>query len=164
MPPTHEFAEEYTRAERLRKTLLILPAGVAVLLGAQFWFFPLVKAFAATAACREIAGVPGIALLFYGLFVGLPLLGALVLGLIFGVPGYKILRSGQFPAAGTKVFRPTRIRRGAGATLIGAAHLLLVLCALAIVAWGWFNAGVLVAGVQARPVDCAAILAASPIR
>ncbi|NHZ93197.1 hypothetical protein F2P45_29915 [Massilia sp. CCM 8733] len=157
MPHTSEFAEQYTRAERLRLGLLILPAGLALLVATKLWFFPALAAFAASAECREIGGVNGITLLMYGLFVGLPLLLALVLGATVGVAGYKSLRSGQFPPAGTKVLRPTRIRRGRRATLTGAACLLLALAPLALAAWGWFQAGA-----QTDAAACVAIRAASP--
>lgn len=150
-----EFAEQYTRAERVRLALLILPAGAAFLLAARFWFFPWLTAFAATAGCREIGGVPGVTLLFYGSFVGLPLLVALVFGAVLGRPGYQTLRGGQYPAAGTRVFRPTRIRRGMAARLIGAAHLLLALAPLVLAAWGWSQAGAMVAAAQLKPADCA---------
>ena len=157
MQHTSEFAEQYTRAERLRLTLLILPAALALLVAAKLWILPSLAAFAASAGCREIGGVNGIALLMYGVFVGLPLLVALVLGATVGVAGYKSLRSGQFPPAGTKVLRPTRIRRGRRATLTGAACLLLALLPLVLAAWGWFQAGQMVAGAQVEPAGCAAI-------
>lgn len=159
---TNEFAEQYTRAERLRLALLILPAGLALLVAMKRCLFPWLAAFAASAACREIGGVNGVKLVFYGVLVGMPLQLALVLGAILGVPGYKSLRSGQFPAAGVKVWRPMRIRRGRRATLIGAACLLLALLPLALAAWGWFQAGAMLAGARFTPLGCAAIRAASP--
>ncbi|NHZ94962.1 hypothetical protein [Massilia sp. CCM 8734] len=161
MQHTNEFAEQYTRAERRRLALLILTAGAALLVVTKLWFFPWLAAFAASAECREIGGVNGVKLVFYGVFVGMPLLLALVLGAILGVPGYKSLRSGQFPAAGVKVWRPMRIRRGRRATLIGAACLLLTLLPLVLAAWGWFQAGAMLAGAGGTPLDCAAIRAAS---
>lgn len=157
MQHTAEFAEQYTRAERQRLILLILPAALALLVALKLWSFPALAAFAASPGCREIGGVNGIALLMYGVFVGLPLLVALVLGATAGMAGYKSLRSGQFPAAGTKVLRPTRIRRGRLASLIGAAHLLLALLPLVLAAWGWFQAGQMVAGAQLKPATCASI-------
>ncbi|NHZ64044.1 hypothetical protein [Massilia genomosp. 1] len=162
MQHTNEFAEQYTRAERLRLALLILPAGLALLVAMKRCLFPWLAAFAASAACREIGGVNGVKLVFYGVLVGMPLQLALVLGAILGVPGYKSLRSGQFPAAGVKVWRPMRIRRGRRATLIGAACLLLALLPLALAAWGWFQAGAMLAGARFTPLGCAAIRAASP--
>ncbi len=157
MQHTAEFAEQYTPAERQRLILLILPAALALLVALKLWLFPALAAFAASPGCREIGGVDGIALLMYGVFVGLPLLVALVLGATVGVAGYKSLRSGQFPPAGTKVLRPTRIRRGRRAILTGAACLLLALAPLALAAWGWFQAGA-----QTDAAACVATRAASP--
>lgn len=99
-----DFALEYTGAERRRLMLLALTGVTVMLLASRLWFFPWLAAFAATAGCRGIAGLNGLTLLFHGLFAGLPLL--------LGWPGYRALRSGQFPAAGVKVLLPTRIRRG----------------------------------------------------
>ncbi|MDM5177893.1 hypothetical protein PO883_11890 [Massilia sp. DJPM01] len=162
MLETPEFAEQYTRAERLRLALIILPPALALLLAAKLWFSPWLAAFAATAGCRDIGGVNGIVVLNYGLFVGLPLLFAALAGLVLGVPGYRSLRSGQFPAPGTKVFSPRRIVRGWRATLYGTVHLLPAGYLLGVMIWGCFAAGEAVAKAQASPVGCAVRLPETP--
>jgi hypothetical protein len=80
--------------------------------------------------------VPGVQVLFYGLLVFMPLGLALVIGLTIGRRGYRILRDGQLPPAGEKVFRPTRIERGRKAKVMGYAHMLAPLLLVAIAVWG----------------------------
>ncbi|MDQ1815399.1 hypothetical protein RBA41_19025 [Massilia sp. CCM 9210] len=156
MPEIPEFAEQYTPAERTRIRLLIIPPVIGVAVGAKLWFFPWLAAFSATAECSDIGGVNGIVVLNYGLFVGLPLLIAAVVGLVFGIPGFKSLRSGQFPAPGSKVFSPRRILRGRLATLYGAARVLLTAACLGMAIWGCFAAGV-TAKAQAKPCTAASV-------
>ncbi|HLD68781.1 MAG TPA: hypothetical protein VJA19_22415 [Pseudomonas sp.] len=136
MPPEPEFAPEYSRVERIRLVLGGTLAGALLVYGAQTWLFPGIKAFATLAPCRQVLGIDGLTVLWYGLFVGLPLHVAVLMLLTFGWQGYKVLRDGQFPAAGTKVYRPTRIRRGRKARLIGYLHLAAVLPCLLLAGWG----------------------------
>lgn len=136
MQPDPEFAPEYSRAERIRLVLGGTLAGALLVYGAQAWLLPGIKAFATLAPCRQVFGIDGLTALWYGLFVGLPLHAALLVLATLGWQGYKVLRDGQFPAAGTRVFKPTRIRRGPQARLIGYLHLAAVLPCLLLAGWG----------------------------
>lgn len=135
-----EFAPRYTTAESIRIVVVGALAGAAVLTLGQGWLFPWLKEFARTAHCRTVWGMDGLTVLWYGLFVGLPLhVGLLVLATL-GWRGYKILRDGQFPALNEKVARPTRIRRGTAAQWIGCLHLCICIPLFALSVWGWFVA------------------------
>ena len=69
--------------------------------------------------------------------------GAVVVGLTMSRRGYKILRDGQMPAVGEKVFRPTRIKRGASARLAGYAYLLAFTPFVVLALWGHGQAAAL---------------------
>ena len=137
-PP--EFAEQYSAKERARFVLGGVAAGLLVMLCGRLWLFPWLHAFAATAACRSIIGINGIVLLLYGLFVGLPLACAVVVGATLGRRGLRILSDGQVPPRREKVFRPTRIQRGSRARISGVVHAAAFVPFVALALWGWFQA------------------------
>src|SRR5690554_1558512 len=131
-----EYAELYSFRERLRLVLMgVALAGVVMLWWSQ-WALPRWEAFVEQAPCTELWGLSGVAVVYYSLFVGMPLLFALVAAILLGRRGYRILRDRQVPYRGEKVFRPTRIRRGRRAVLIGWAHLLAPALFVALAIWG----------------------------
>ena len=136
--PTH--AEEYTRKERIRIGASIALPGVGLLVASQLWLFPAIKEFASTAHCRTVWGISGTSILFYGSFVGLPLFVAVITSVTLGWRGVKVLRHHQVPPPGEKVFRPTPIRRGKAAQLIGLLHLFAATPFLCIGFWGYLQA------------------------
>lgn len=121
-----EFAEEASTAERIRLVLIWLAIGAAIVVPMELWFLPAFRHFSETAACRTIFGRNGLVVLLYGSLVALPLLFGLVVLATLGVRGYRVIKTERFPLAGEKVFRPTRIRRGARAKLFGWLHIGLV--------------------------------------
>lgn len=139
-PDLPEFAEPYTKEDAIRIVVIGTLAGAAVVILGKSWLFPSLKEFATTAPCRAVWGIDGMTVLWYGLFVGLPLLAALLTLATLGWRGYKIFRDGQFPPLKEKVARPTRIRRGRKARLIGYLHLCACLPLLALSVWGYFQA------------------------
>lgn len=153
-----DFATEYSPSEKSRLLLIYLGAAAAVVFASKAWLFPAISDFAASAHCREVFGVPGVKLLFYGLFLGLPVFSALVVGLTFARRGYKILRDRQVPPIGERVFRPTPIKRGVRVKIDGYLHLLSPLPFLAIAAWGIPQAQKLSAMPLPSPSKCAAKL------
>lgn len=121
-PP--EFAETYTRAERIRFALAGLVLGALGLAVWKLWMLPWVAGFADTAPCRTVFGVRGTTALWFSLFVGLPALLAALFAVALGRPGLAVLREGRYPPRGTKVFQPTCVRHGAAARWIGYLHVL----------------------------------------
>jgi|SRR5579859_2360740 len=135
-----EFAQEYSFRERVRLgTVGLVIGGVLVLLW-KLWLLPEFTAFAASAHCRNVLGIAGTTVLWYGLFVGFPLFLALVLACTEGQHGVKILHDRQSPPIGAKVLRPTRIKRGAAARRAGYLRLLAFIPFVAIAIWGFFQA------------------------
>jgi hypothetical protein len=151
-----EHAAEYTKRERVRFFAVSVVLGGAALVGARLWLFPWLGDFASNAHCRVVLGIPGTTALWYGLFFLFPLSVAAVLAGTFGRRGLKVLRQAQFPPAGEKVFRPTLIRRGAQARLIGYAHLLLVLLPVVLALWGLGQARSFEKTFSPSPGNCAA--------
>lgn len=150
-----EYAPEYTAAQRLRMAVMGVAAGAPVLAACQFWLFPLLRAFAASAHCRTLFGFSGVAVLFHGIFVGLPLGTALLVAMLVGRRGLKVLRQGRIPPLGEKVFRRTPVVRGLKAKALGWIQLLAAVPLLGLAAWGAFQAQAMVAEAQRHPVRCA---------
>jgi len=150
-----EFAEEYSTNERIRIIGLGGVIGAVLIYLGDAWFFPWLTEFSASAACRTVFGVNGVLVLFYGLFVGLPLLVAIGIGISFGRRGIRILREGRVPPSGEKVFRPTRIARGAKAKTAGVMQLVAVIPPLALALWGFGQAENLARAALEQPQACA---------
>ncbi len=126
----------YSKQERNRLFIISLLLGLVGWIFHHYWLSPVLNQFANTAHCQTYLGFNGIAWLWYGLFVGLPLL-IFVIFAGFGWPnGLKVLRDGQYPAKGKKVFRPTKIQYGTKAKFIGWLQLLAPLVCLALAVWG----------------------------
>jgi len=162
MESREEFAEEYTFKERLRLVLIGLAVGGVLLFGWKGWVLPRWAEFAQTAHCYEFRGLSGTAVVFYTLFVGLPVFLALCAMLLFSRRGLKILRDRQFPYKGEKVFRPTKIKRGRAASIIGWQHILAPLVFVAIAIWGGFQARELVRNVDPSKFDRSQCVTAEP--
>lgn len=91
---------------------------------------------------------------WYGLFIGIPLSAALIVAGTTGYRGYKVLRDGQAPPKGEKVFKPTRIVRGVKAKMIGYLQLFSFVPLLAFAIWGGFQAHAMSVVAQAKPNNC----------
>lgn len=95
-------------------------------------------------------------MLWYGLFVGMPLSFAALAGGTLGYRGYKILLDSQIPPIHEKVFHPTRIVRGKKAKLFGYFHFLPFSLLLALSIWGIPQASSMLSRTMRQPVNCAA--------
>ena len=85
-PP--EFAEQYSAAERIRFLVGGAVAGALLIGVAKLWFFPWLSEFSASAQCRTVFGSNGAAVLFYGLFAGVPFSAGLVVAFTAGRRGF----------------------------------------------------------------------------
>lgn len=136
-----EYAEEFSKSEKLKRICLFLLLGVLVFIIHKKWFIPFLDWYVDTVHCHTPFGYPGISVLWYALFVGLPLLSAFIIGIVTVPTGFKGLLHKQFPPKEMKVYKPTAIRRGWQGNLKSIFHLLvpalLILCAV----WGYFQVG-----------------------
>ena len=140
MTNPEEFAPEYSKKEKIRYLAKYLFVGLAVIALSEYWLFPAINNFAANSPCLEYFGMNGFVLLWYALFVGIPLASALFLWSLVGRRALRILRGGQVPAKGEKVFRATKIIRGSKAKYTAYALLVYPLIFVAIAVWGYTQA------------------------
>lgn len=150
-----EFAEEYSAEARIKIVLLGLSAGGSLILVSKLWLLPSLVDFLKTAPCRQVHGGGGLPLVWYGLFVGMPLVAAALTAVLLGRRGRRILRDGQVPPIGEKVFRPTPIRRGPRAVLVGRLHMLACLPFFVLALWGFFQAQEMAVTTRTVPGQCA---------
>ena len=155
MSQSPEFAEQYTTTERVRFIAIYIVSGGAIVIISELYFFPWLKEFSSAAQCQTIFGFDGPAVLWYGLFVGMPLSFAALAGGAIGYRGYKILRDSQTPPIHEKVLRPTRIVRGKKAKLFGYFHFLPFSLLLALSIWGIPQATSMLSRTMRLPVNCA---------
>jgi hypothetical protein len=133
------FAEEFSKKEKLERVTLHIILGTFVVITHQKWVLPYIEWYANTAYCHSPLGYSGITVLWYSLFVGLPVFCSILVG-GYSVPvGVKGLRDSQFPPKGVKVYKPTKIIRGWSSKAKSLAHLLSPLLFVAIGVWGSFQ-------------------------
>lgn len=159
-----EFAEEYTLIERIRFIVIGTLVGLLIVFSSKNWLFPWIEEFSGSAACREVLGIDGLVVLWYGLFVGLPLHATILVIVTLGWRGYKILRDNQVPPAKEKVFKPTKIRRGSEARRIGYIHLSAFLPFLMLTVWGSFQAAEISRTTRPKAGTCVANQQDNPYR
>lgn len=103
------------------------------------WVFPFIAWYADNAHCYNPLGYSGILVLWYFIFVGLPLLSAFLIG-IFSLPlGVKSLIHQQFPPKGFKVYKPTEIIKGNKAKMKAIGYMIAPLLFVLIGIWGYFQ-------------------------
>lgn len=151
-PP--EFAELYTTTDRIKFFVMYIVIGGALITLSKLFFFPWLKQFSSTAHCQTIVGMNGLVLLWYGIFIGIPLLAGILVASFMGYRGYKVLRDGQAPPIGEKVFKATRIVRGTKAKIIGYLQLFSFAPFLAFSVWGGLQAHTMSVAAQHKPFDC----------
>ncbi len=134
-----EYAEEFSKGEKLRRILLALLLGLFIMITHNKWVFPFISWYAETVHCHNPLGYSGISVLWYSLFVGLPLFCALLVGLPLIPIGIKGLRDKQFPPKGVKVYKPTKILRGWQADLKSIFHLFVPFFLVLFSLWGYFQ-------------------------
>lgn len=71
-PKLPEFAELYTKGENIRNVVVAMVVGAIVVVLGKVWFFPWVHEFANSAPCRQVFGIDGLRVLWYGIFMGIP--------------------------------------------------------------------------------------------
>src|SRR5690625_7946931 len=93
MKKQDEYAEEYSKRERIRFAAIAAAILLPLIVLTQAWLFPALREFVDKSYCYQVMGVSGTALLLYGLFVGMPLLVAAVIGLLLALRGFRGLVS-----------------------------------------------------------------------
>lgn len=134
-----EYAEEFSKGEKLRRILLAMLLALFIMITLNKWVFPFIYWYADTVHCHTPLGYSGISALWYSLFVGMPLFCAFIIG-VFTVPiGYKGIIQKQFPPKEMKVYKPTKILRGWKSDVKSLFHLLLPIFLILVSIWGYFQ-------------------------
>ena len=131
-----EYAEEYTKKEKIVRLSCFILLGAFSIFAANTLFFPFVEDFAARPHCFTFISYNGADIIWHGLFIGMPLSLLLIVTPAMLPMGIKSLKQGQFPPAGTKVYKPTPIATGSKATIKALAFVLMPVLLLAFTVWG----------------------------
>ncbi len=113
--------------------------GLFIIITHNKWVFPFISWYADTAHCHSPLGYSGISVLWYSLFVGMPLLCAFIIGVVTVSIGYKGITQKQFPSKGMKVYKLTKILRGWKGDLKSAFHLSIPALLILLSIWGYFQ-------------------------
>ncbi len=130
------YAPLYSKRERIRLVLKLAAIFLPLYLLGQYWLFPAIEQYSTYANCYQYGKVNGVEVVMYGVFVGLPLSCALLVALLFGRRGLRIIRAGQDPLPGEKVLRKTRYRYGKMAWLTPMFTVLFTLYFIGLGVWG----------------------------
>ncbi|AGH80853.1 hypothetical protein PCNPT3_04555 [Psychromonas sp. CNPT3] len=125
--------------EKFRRIVLFLLLGILGLIINEKWYLPFINGYVDTAHCHTLLGYSGISVMWYSIFVGLPLFIALMIGIVSVPIGYKGFIEKQFPPKGMKVYKPTKILRGWKANVKSMLHLLFPACLILFSVWGYFQ-------------------------
>lgn len=107
----NNYAPEYTKKERIAIIVKSLLLALPIYAVAQLWFFDWLREYADNANYYYYyyyyGNITGVHLLMYSMFVGLPLLPAIILFIFEGRRSLKIIKLWQSPLPGEKVFNKT---------------------------------------------------------
>ena len=119
-----------------------------------YWLLPEFSDYADRAHCYDYGFINGLEIVFYGLFVGIPLLAAVVLLALEGRRAVKVLRLGQNPLPGEKVLKKVRYRYGWVAKIQPVVIFAMIAFCLGFSVWGVFAATALLDSVTADASSC----------
>jgi len=134
-----EYAEEFSKPEKFKRIFLFLLLGILVFIINEKWYLPFINWYTETVHCHTPLGYSGISVMWYSLFVGLPLFCALIIGVVTVPIGYKGVIHQQFPPKGMKVYKPTKILRGWKGNVKSIFHLLIPTFLILFAVWGYFQ-------------------------
>ncbi|MEY8241014.1 MAG: hypothetical protein RPT25_11760 [Cycloclasticus sp.] len=136
----NKFAPEYTKKERVNfiiKTLLWAAPLFAV---TKFWFFPWFENYAENPHCYDYGYFTGVQVVFYGTFVFMPLMFAVVFFMVDGRRSLKVIKLGQNPLPEEKVFKKTAYSYGAKAKVKPFIMLFFIVFLVLFSIYGYFSA------------------------
>lgn len=112
-----EYAPEYTRKERLFLLLKYFFIFTPLFAVTQFWFMPWFKGYVERSHCMDYGSFTGSHVVFYFIFVFIPFSSALLIFLTEGLRSLRVIRLGQNPLPGEKVFKKTKYTYGVRAKI-----------------------------------------------
>ena len=158
-----DYAPEYTTKERINIILKALAWAIPLSTLLKFWFFPWLKQYSANAHCYQYGNFTGLHIIFYGLFISLPLLMACMLLILEGKRSINIIKLGQSPLPGEKVLSPTKYIYGTQAKLKAYLFFAIMLLVLGLSVQGYFWVQPLIIKIPSIDVSkCNALIQHSP--
>ncbi len=132
------YAPEYTKQERINFLIKYGSLYLLLFLIMKYYFFPWLKEYSSHANCYFYFGemINGIHIVFYGVFVILPLLLAITLILFEGKRAIAIIKKGQNPLPDEKVFRPTKYKYGLSAKIQPIILIIIIILLVFLSIWG----------------------------
>lgn len=150
----NEFALEYSMRERVKllfKYFLIFLPLFAV---SKWWFFPWLTEYMEVAHCYSYGEITGIHLVFYGLFVGIPLFMFIFIFFTEGIKNIRVFKLGQHPLPGEKVFKPTKYTYGKAAKIKTLPVFFVLVVLLGFSVYGISAASNIISMVEKRELNC----------
>lgn len=138
--PGVEYAPIYTRREKIRLVVIRFLWAVPFVLFLNFLFFPLLREYSENANCYNYGSINGVHIVFYGVFVGIPLCIALMIYLFEGKSAISAFRAAQFPAPNQKVFDLTPYKYGSSAKRRAILPFVAIAGFVGVSIWGGFQA------------------------
>ena len=131
-----EYAEEYTKKEKIIRFTVFIILGFAVIIFNKLWFLPLVTDFAGRPHCYEFLGMNGADYIWHLFFFGFPV--SFFIAVIFMLPvGIQGVREGRYPPKSMKVYKVTVVNRGVIAYLRSGIFILAPAITLLLAIWGY---------------------------
>jgi hypothetical protein len=149
-----ECAPEYTRREKMALLVKHLAWAAPLFAVTKFWFLPWFKAYAQNAHCQDYGYFTGMHVVFYFVFVFLPIGSALAIFAIEGRRCIKVIQVGQNPLPNEKVLRKTKYKYGSRAKIQPYAVLLILLFMLGLGIRGIFWANEIIYDPNNKQVVC----------
>jgi len=136
--PNH--APEYTTRERITFVLKHMLWFIPLVAATELWFFDWLSEYADNANCYIYGSITGVHLIMYGLFVGIPLSLVILLSILEGRRAIKVIKLGQNPLPGEKVFKKTKYTYGHKAKVKPVGIIFSIGFLLALTIWGVMQA------------------------
>ena len=149
-----EYAPEYTKRERLAFAVKSLALAVPIFAFLKFSFFPWFEIYSKSAHCYDYEYFTGTHLVFYFIFVLIPIGSAMIIFAITGRRLIAVIRLGQYPLPGEKVFQPTKYKYGWMAKVQPFLALLILVFMVGLGIRGIFWANEVVDKVHDQNIAC----------
>jgi hypothetical protein len=146
------YAPMYTPQEKIHLLLTHALWAVPFVTLLRIWFFPHFKQFAAHANCFNWGAINGMHLVFYGVFVGVPLIMALMGYLFTFNMAVQTYKSQQFPPPNYKTLHLTPYKYGLKAKLLAVFWFGFLGVAISFAMWGGWQAHALTQQIPACTV------------
>lgn len=103
-----DYAPEFTEKEKFKIVLMHLAWTIPIVLIAKLLFFPWFNEYADAAHCYDYDYFTGTQVLLYSIFSGIPISFTLLVFAIDGTRSFRVIRRGQNPLPGEKVFHAAK--------------------------------------------------------